>query len=305
MDPTKEESSLDPAWDHVHFVASDLPELLPKPDEVERRFRLSGRLHGDTTALHLNENSNYMVKRNRNLVMEGWTMLYLRKMTSIPLPTVYAILTNKTANRDIIIMEYIPHPSLEKTWPTLEVAEKEDTAKQLAAYLTEVRALPHPGFFGRWVPHEFGNLDKEPLGDLLFQSDEEEHEGCLGGPFDTVQQFAKGLEDALNLNPIEPARREFFARLIPTHLLTESRPVFTHGDLQLRNIIRKQNGQVVIIDWGLCGWYPVWWEYCYTAWAANYKTDWPTYIPKFLSEHPKEFCLFSILRTLYFGFFVA
>lgn len=232
--------------------------------------------------------------------MEGWTMLYLRKMTRIPVPTVYAILTNKKTEREIIIMEYIPYLSLDKTWSTLDVAEKEDVAKQLATYFTELRALPSPGFFGCSLPAEFGNLGKKPLPDFLFTPHGTD-EG-FGRPFNTIEQLGKGLGECLtNSDTTEPERREFYNRLIPMILKNESPPVFTHGDLQLRNIIRKEDGQVVIIDWGLCGWFPEWWEYCYTVYAADFSTDWPTYIPKFLSEFPNELCLTLILRTMWIG----
>lgn len=301
MDPTKDQSDLDLTEDpncHVHFVAADLPEPLPKLDLIERRY--SARPNKHIKVLQLSNTSKYMVKRSRAGLMEGWTMRYLEKMTSIPVPTVYAILTNKKAGRDIIVMEYIPDLSLEETWSTLEVAEKEDTAKQLAAYLTELRALQPPGFFGRWLPAEFGNLDKEPLPDFLF-TPQGEAEG-FGGPFDTVEQLARGLGECMRHNTgVDPERREFYTRIIPMILTTESPPVLTHGDLQLRNLIRKKNGQVVIIDWGLCGWYPEFWEYCYTVFGADFKKDWPTYIPKFLSEYPKELCPTLILRIMWYG----
>ncbi|KAL1845920.1 hypothetical protein Daus18300_014411, partial [Diaporthe australafricana] len=196
MAPTKDESGLDHTQYpncNIHFVASSLPEELPTLDEIEQRF--SGRPETyNIKTMQMNGNSNYIVKRDISLVMEGWTMLYLKKMTRIPTPTVYAILTDKPANRDIIIMEYIPNQSLEKTWQTLKDAEKEDTANQLAAYFAELRALPPPGFFGRSLPPEFGNLGKQPLTDTLFGVIGEGAE--FGGPFDTVEQLRKGLGDA-------------------------------------------------------------------------------------------------------------
>lgn len=42
-------------------------------------------------------------------------MRYLKKMTSIPVLTVYTILTNKKAGRNIIVMEYILDLLLEET----------------------------------------------------------------------------------------------------------------------------------------------------------------------------------------------
>lgn len=146
---------------------------------------------------------------------------------------------------------------------------------------------------------EFGNLDKRPLEDILFTADEQAK--GFGGPFDTVEQLGNGLGDAIKHNSaLEPERRGFYNRLI-LRILTDGPPVFTHGDIQLRNLIRKENGQVVFNDWGLCGWFPAWWEYCVTVWVVDFNTDWPTYIPKFLSEFPNELCLNIILRTVRIG----
>lgn len=307
MDPTKDQSVLDLTEDpncHVHFVASDLPEPLPSLDLIENKY--STRPPGTSSrdkCLRLSKTSQYWVKRYRaGNRMEGWTMLYLKKMTSIPVPTVYAILTNKEKRRDIILMEYIPHESLEKTWPTLQEAEKEDTAKQLAAYLTELRALPSIGFFGCSLPAEFGNLDRMPLPDFLFTGQDTESTATFDGPFDTIEQLTKGLSGALGGNTgIDLDRRKLYQRLMPMIIKAESRPVFTHGDIQLRNIIRKKDGQVVMIDWGLCGWYPEWWEYCYALYAADFRTNWPAFIPKFLSEFPNEFLIINTLRNLWIG----
>lgn len=294
MDSIKNKYGLHHSQDQnciIHFMNSALPDELPTLKEIEQKF--SGSMMGHVKTAQWNE--KYMIKQDISLVMEGWTMLYLREMTSIPIPTVYAILTNKTANRDIIIMEYIPNKSLEVTWPTLENEDKEDIAKQLNGYFAELRKLPGPGFFGRSLPPKFGNLAKQPLTDVLFDD--------FGGPFDTIEQFVKGLGKSIEHNSaIPPERKTLYNRIIP-RIIGESPPVFTHGDIQARNLIRKNSGQVVIVDWENSGWFPEWWESCATTWAAEtmVRTDWPRYVPKFLSEFPQEFCLFFMLRTVWQG----
>lgn len=294
MDPSTDKYGLHHHEDpncNVHFMGSALPEELPTLNEIKHKF--SGLEMHDVKAVQWSE--KYMIKQKISLVMEGWTMLYLREMTSIPIPTVYAILTNKTANRDIIIMEYIPNESLQVTWPTLKIEEKEDVANQLTGYFAELRTLPAPGFFGRSLPPQFGGLATQPLSDILLQN--------FGGPFDTIEQFRNALGTAIeNNSTIEPERQKLYNRIIP-RVLGESPPVFTHGDIQARNLIRKKNGQVVVIDWENSGWFPEWWESCNATWAAvtMMDTDWPAYIPKFLSEFPHEICFFFILRDAWVG----
>lgn len=241
---------------------------------------------------------NYITKQGRALAMEGWTMVYLRKMTSIALPTVYAILTDKKAELEIIVMEYIPGQSLDN-WADLEVSQKEDIAKQLAAHFAELRALPPLGVFGRALPSEYGNLDKGTLPDFMFRTIEGDE---FGGPFNTVQQVGKALTDVMRANSDAHAERsKLYDRIIP-EILKEGPPVFTHGDLQRKNIILRDDGKVFIIDWGLSGWFPECWEYGYTMFAAgDFETDWHEYIPKFLREFHSELLLTLILRNIHHG----
>ena len=62
--------------------------------------------------------------------------------------------------------------------------------------------------------------------------------------------------------------------------------VFTHNDLNMRNILLDQDGQLWIVDWGWAGFYPMWFEYV-GMWLATqkdgYPDDWQTAI-KFMIE---------------------
>lgn len=80
--------------------------------------------------------------------------------------------------------------------------------------------------------------------------------------------------------------------------------MFTHGDLQLQNIVLRDDGRVSIIDWGLCGWFPACWEYCYAMYASQLDPDFARYIPKFLDEYAPECCLTLILRDMHHGMMI-
>lgn len=293
MDPTKDENC------EVLYLASDLPQPLPTLKEIEEA--------GSSYKTYLNHNKvarigeKYVTKKGKFSTMEGWIMVYLQKMTNIALPTVYAILVDKKAERTIIVMEYIPGPTLHAAWADLEASQKEDISKQLAAHFAEMRALPSLGFFGQALPPEFGNLGKEPLPDFIFRTISGED---FGGPCETVQELGKGLADAMRANSdMNLERSKLYDRIIPK-ILKEGPPVFTHGDIQRQNLVLRDDGKVYILDWGLSGWFPECWEYCYAMYAAgDFETDWHAYIPKFLSEFPSELCLTLILRNIHFGGF--
>ncbi|ORY72003.1 uncharacterized protein BCR38DRAFT_462955 [Pseudomassariella vexata] len=69
------------------------------------------------------------------------------------------------------------------------------------------------------------------------------------------------------------------------------RPVFTHGDLSILNILVRANDVVSIIDWETEGWFPYYWEYT-CAWNVN----------KYLTPMPYELRMESIRRK-YLGAF--
>lgn len=60
--------------------------------------------------------------------------------------------------------------------------------------------------------------------------------------------------------------------------------VFTHGDLQSKNILVSRIGtkddgsgsgefKITIIDWEIAGWYPDYWEFCNATIAGRFKPD--------------------------------
>jgi thiamine kinase-like enzyme len=50
----------------------------------------------------------------------------------------------------------------------------------------------------------------------------------------------------------------------------DSRPlVFTHGDLSMRNIIYGKDGRIWLVDLGMSGFYPRWFEYIAMVYAAE------------------------------------
>ncbi|KAG7126785.1 hypothetical protein HYQ44_000505 [Verticillium longisporum] len=81
---------------------------------------------------------------------------------------------------------------------------------------------------------------------------------------------------------------EFYERVFPI-VLDSQTSVFTHGDLQRKNIMIADDGAVVIIDWEVAGWYPVYFEYCLAMSASYFMDDWHSWIPQILDEYLNEF----------------
>lgn len=297
LDPTEgPDPAKDPLYE-VHYVASDLPQKLP----TRKAITEAKATHKAGVGSHNKVSDfvpHYTVKSGRFDTMEAWTMVYLKKMTNIAVPTVYAIFTDKETEKTIYVMERIKGHNLEDAWSSLDVHQKDDVAKQLASDFDKIRALPSLGFFGRGLPEEYGNLGKKPLDDFLFRPGLEN----FGGPFDSVGQLGKALGDSMRANsPRNLEKSKLYDRFIAS-ILPEGPPVFTHGDIHRRNfVLRQEDGKLFIIDWGQSGWFPACWEYSYAVYAAAiaFDTDWPSYLPKFLHEYPSEACLSVILRNIH------
>lgn len=72
---------------------------------------------------------------------------------------------------------------------------------------------------------------------------------------------------------------------------------FTHADLHRANIMISSTAPfrvIAIVDWGLSGWYPDFWEYCKALYTCWYESEWrQDWIDKFLHPRTQEFLVFS------------
>ena len=129
-----------------------------------------------------------------------------------------------------------------------------------------------------------GSISRTRVQDIYFQSD------TGAGPFSTVQEFNDRLQFyamhwlPMNHRPSDPYR---------SLLLDTYRIYFSHADLHLDNVLVSgspgERSVAAIIDWGMSGWYPEYWEYCKMLFGvanlAFYKEGW---LPAVLEEYDLE-----------------
>ena len=75
---------------------------------------------------------------------------------------------------------------------------------------------------------------------------------------------------------------------------------FTHGDLNSSNVVLRDDGIVVLIDWKFSAWYPDYWKYCCAMLGANATTEFAEWVNVFLDAHPGELGWMLHLRTMFF-----
>lgn len=81
-----------------------------------------------------------------------------------------------------------------------------------------------------------------------------------------------------------------------TTTTTFKAPVFTHGDINPRNIVVRDNKIVALLGWSCAGWYPQWWEYVkfFEAKTGPQNRDWYDLAGEiFPCEYPAELAAYQ------------
>lgn len=97
-------------------------------------------------------------------------------------------------------------------------------------------------------------------------------------------------------------------RQMVNRTLSGHRPVFTHGDLQPKNIIVERLGdreghpefRITLLDWESAGWYPEFWEFCNATIACRFKPDWLELVPDILDQYPVGFLMMHVVYSSVF-----
>ena len=162
--------------------------------------------------------------------------------------------------------------------------------------ITELRSIPPSDYFGM--------LNRQPYLDGVFWT-----EGLnpkISGPFKN--------QDEMNVAIIEKLRQtesDQYIQLLQTMVnrtLNHHRIVFTHGDLQPKNIIveRREDRdgcpefRITLLDWESAGWYPEFWDFCNATIACRFKPDWLELVPDILDQYPVEFLMMQVVYSSVF-----
>ena len=177
--------------------------------------------------------------------------------TTIPVPRVRRVVKRR---RDfLIVMDYIPGPTLAHVWPNLSTWRKLRVAFTLRRYVRQLRRLKAPATMppGPLSAQGARRCESPIFGQV--QSDR--------GPFATYSELSTFFNErhqmAMNCMKLprdDPSRDDLFDNSEPL--------VLTHQDLNLRNVIVGEDGRLWIVDWAWAGYYPPWFEYV-AMWRQN------------------------------------
>lgn len=199
-----------------------------------------------------------MVQDEPSICHEALVMETVWTRTTIPIPRLIRVIDIGESDH-LAIMEYIPGKQLNHAWPTLSLRAKLRIAWTLRSYVRQLRKIRgvRPGPPGDGVllcdGHVFGYTPK--------------------GPFADQAALASYFRKFLACYFPRPSSYDPFDLIKPL--------VLTHFDLNMRNILLGDDGQVWIIDWGWSGYYPEWFEFLSMTQANCEKTPafWQRCIP--------------------------
>lgn len=228
-------------------------------------------------------------------LIEGETMLFIRRATSVLVPRIYALFKDPKSHKAYIIMERIEGKRLDSEWGSLSHTERGVITYKLRMSFDELRKLKSPG--------GYCSLSERPLLDNIFWTNDTVD--SIAGPFDTETQLNDAMLKKYVFNNLPQRKSDFYKRAFPS-VLQEHPPVFSHGDFQRKNVLlRKQSrcgedGQAaydpVIIDWEFAGWYPSYWEYSRALYACGrWNDDWSLWIEKVLDPYWNEWAWMDML----------
>ncbi|KAJ4527774.1 hypothetical protein HRR83_000528 [Exophiala dermatitidis] len=258
-----------------------LPAPLPSIVEIEASTEI---LRERSTVKVVAIGSHYVVKYGETLNLEeGRMMVFIAQHTQIPVPRVYALFRDGK-DRSFIVMERIHGQTLKETWHTFADHKKELIVMQLRHCIRQLRKVGSPG--------GYCGLDQKPLLDDIFWTPEQD----CNGPFDTEADLNAAIVRKCRTSEALKHKAEFYNLVFP-EVLVGHQPVLTHGDLQKKNIMIRtgDENQVVILDWEVAGWYPTYWEYASTIFAAWFEDDWYRWIPQFLETFPNEYAWYAMV----------
>jgi len=231
---------------------SDVDQL--SNEEILELRKNGSKLHPDSGVVKLTPNT--VAKASQDLdedaadASEANALDLLFAETTIPVPRVRHVV--KRQWDFLIVMDYIPGPTLAHVWPTLSTWRKIRVAFTLRSYVRQLRRLKASA---TTPPGPLSAQGAKKCESPIF-GQVQSHRGPFASYFELSAFFKERHQmamDARKLPRDDPSRNDLFDNSEPL--------VLTHQDLNLRNIIVGEDGRLWVVDWAWAGYYPPWFEY--------------------------------------------
>ncbi|PIG80596.1 hypothetical protein AARAC_012067 [Aspergillus arachidicola] len=246
----------------------------------------------DTSAKVVRVNKHFAVKMGHGIALiEAENMKFLAANSRVPVPKVHAAFRDPSTDKTYIIMQYVHGDTLQKLLPSLKKSEKATICNLIKDTMAELRSIPPPDYLGM--------LNHQPYLDGVFWT--EGLDPRISGPFHSQEEMNLAIIEKLRQTESDQYIR--LLRNMVNQTLKNHRTVFTHGDLQPKNILVERLGahdecpefKITLLDWESAGWYPEFWDFCNATIACRFKPEWLELVPDILDQYPVEFLMMQVV----------
>lgn len=229
----------------------------------KRLTQISCRLYGSTGSdrtyrlpfnLYLRKASSDWALRHQ---AEVRSLRLVEKYTRIPAPR--AIDAFCYSDSSFLLMTGVPGATVGRMIRVMTDEQLQSIAQDLKKHVAELRQISNRTGSGFQICNALGG------GILDWRIGDSERRELK---FQDETQFIEYLIDDL---PLDQDALELVSKV---HGVKHD-IVFTHADLNMRNILVDENGKISgIVDWECAGWYPEYWEYTKAHFSARWTPRW-------------------------------
>lgn len=184
---------------------------------------------------------------------EANTLRVVEQQTDIPAPHFIDLVT--TPSRSYMLMTRVPGRPIGQQLSLMTDEQVKRVVVVLTRFVSQLRAIQNPH-------HEYQICNSEGGGILDWRVSKSQHEDM---------RFKD--ESGFNAWLTYRYRQDIMPTVVKSHGVPHE-IFFTHGDLNMRNIL-AENGRITgIVDWENAGWLPEYWEYSKMHFGARADIRW-------------------------------
>ncbi len=206
------------------------------------------------------------VEWHEGLANEYGALQLVRRHTRIPAPCPLDLVSN--SDKSYLLTSQVPGLRLGMCIDTLSDEELNTLVCDLQQCVGELRAIPKEVAPNYAITNAIGKACYDYR--IIAGLDYDEDRGDFVGPFVNEEEF----NETLQVGALPGVSHRGGHKI-----------VFTHGDLNMRNVLMHDGRLSGIVDWENSGWYPEYWDYSKAHYITKLQRRWLRIIDEVFSQH--------------------